>query len=114
MIDVGFDIISVCLFLMSGSVNIFLAGYCISLLKDMFAPISFGYLYDCIELQNGSKNAPIVLGLLDAISNIVSISLPVVIGVLWERYFYIILLSCGFFFAVAVGIGIFMLPKDNF
>ena len=113
LFDVGFDIISVCLFLVTGSVNFFLFGYCISLLKDMFAPISFGYLYDCIEWKNGSKNAPIVLGLLDAISNIVSISLPIVIGIFWEMYFYIILLGCGFLFAITVGIGLFFLPKDS-
>ena len=113
LFDVGFDIISVCLFLVTGSVNFFLFGYCISLLKDMFAPISFGYLYDCIEWKNGSKNAPIVLGLLDAISNIVSISLPIVIGIFWEMYFYIILLGCGVLFAITVGIGLFFLPKDS-
>lgn len=113
LFDVGFDIVSICLFLVPNGKVWFLVGYCISLLKDMFSPISFGYLYDCIEHNEGEKNAPTVLGVLDSISNIVSIFIPILIGAFWNKYFNGILGISMVLLILAVTSGILILPVNN-
>ena len=87
LFDVGFDIVSVALFLIPTGNFWFMTGYCISLLKDMFAPVSFGYLYDCVEVCQGDKNAPVVLGVIESFSNMLNIMFPLVIGALWMQFF---------------------------
>ena len=79
--DIAFDIVSALFFVISKNPLVFLIGYGISLLKDMFAPVSFGYMYHCIEKLGKPEDAPVVLGLLTTISNVANICIPIVVGI---------------------------------
>lgn len=113
LFDLGFDLLSIGLFLIPAGNFWFLAGYCISLLKDMFAPVSFGYLYDCVEVCHGDKNAPVVLGVIESFSNMLNIVFPLVIGILWTRYFYVVLVCSGVLLALVVAVGAAVFPGSR-
>lgn len=113
LFDVGFDILSVALFLIPTGNFWFMAGYCISLLKDMFAPVSFGYLYDCVEVCQGDKNAPVVLGVIESFSNMLNIMFPLVIGALWMKFFNGILVGCSVLLALVVAMGAVVFPGSK-
>ena len=113
LFDVGFDILSVALFLIPTGNFWFMAGYCISLLKDMFAPVSFGYLYDCVEVCQGDKNAPVVLGGIESFSNMLNIMFPLVIGALWMKFFNGILVGCSVLLALVVAMGAVVFPGSK-
>jgi len=110
--DIAFDIVSALFFVISKNPLVFLIGYGISLLKDMFAPVSFGYMYHCIEKLGKPEDAPVVLGLLTTISNVANICIPIVVGIYWKQCFVpILFLSAGCLFA-AVLVGAWILPTD--
>lgn len=110
--DIAFDIISALFFVISKNPFVFLAGYGISLLKDMFAPVSFGYMYQCIEKLGKPEDAPVVLGLLTTISNVANICIPLVVGIYWQQCFVPILLVSAGCLLVAVLVGTWILPVD--
>ncbi|MCM1258301.1 MAG: MFS transporter [Roseburia sp.] len=110
--DIAFDILSALFFVISENPLVFLAGYGISLLKDMFAPVSFGYMYHCIERLGEPEDAPIVLGLLTTISNVANICIPVVVGISWKQCFVPILFVNAGCLLLAVVVGICLLPVD--
>lgn len=111
--DIAFDILSALFFVISKNPLVFLAGYGISLLKDMFAPVSFGYMYHCIEKLGRPEDAPVVLGLLSTISNVANICIPILVGIYWKQCFVpILFVSAGCLF-VAVLAGIWILPGSK-
>lgn len=88
-------------------------GYGIALLKDMLAPISFSYVYDCLEKDDNRKIAPVKIGLLNTISNCLAIACPSIIGIAWKNYFNTILFLSGIILIIAVLSCCFVLPRDE-
>lgn len=78
----------------------------------MFAPVSFAYLYDCIDDKRSEGTAPITLGLLSTISNVVSILIPLVVGIYWNQYFHMILTASIICLTLAIFVGIRILPTE--
>lgn len=78
--DIGFDALPAMIFLLSHNVPVFVIGIILSMVKDVFASVSFAYFYDVFEDHNGT----IILGIVESFSSAVGIIMPVVIGWVWE------------------------------
>lgn len=78
--DIGFDALPAMIFLLSHNVPVFVIGIILSMVKDVFASVSFAYFYDVFEDRNGT----IILGIVESFSSAVGIIMPVVIGWVWE------------------------------
>lgn len=78
--DIGFDALPAIIFLMSHNVIIFVIGIILSMVKDVFASVSFAYFYDVFDDHNGT----IILGIVESFSSAVGIIMPVAIGWVWE------------------------------
>ena len=68
------------IFLLSQNVPLFVFGIILSMVKDVFASVSFAYFYDVFDDHNGT----IILGIVESFSSAVGIIMPVVIGWVWE------------------------------
>lgn len=78
--DIGFDALPAVIFLLSHNMIIFVIGIVLSMVKDVFASVSFAYFYDVFDDHNGT----IILGIVESFSSAVGIIMPVVIGWVWE------------------------------
>lgn len=78
--DIGFDALPAMIFLLSHNVPVFVLGIVLSMVKDVFASVSFAYFYDVFDDRNGT----IILGIVESFSSAVGIVMPVVIGWVWE------------------------------
>lgn len=78
--DIGFDALPAMIFLLSQNVPLFVFGIILSMVKDVFASVSFAYFYDVFDDHNGT----IILGIVESFSSAVGIIMPVVIGWVWE------------------------------
>ena len=78
--DIGFDALPAMIFLLSQNVPLFVFGIILSMVKDVFASVSFAYFYDVFDDHNGT----IILGIVESFSSVVGIIMPVVIGWVWE------------------------------
>jgi len=78
--DIGFDALPAIIFLLSHNVITFVLGIIFSMVKDVFASVSFAYFYDVFDDHNGT----IILGIVESFSSAVGIIMPVVIGWVWE------------------------------
>lgn len=78
--DIGFDALPAVIFLLSQNVILFVLGIILSMVKDVFASVSFAYFYDVFDDHNGT----IILGIVESFSSAVGIIMPVVIGWVWE------------------------------
>ncbi len=68
------------IFLLSHNVVVFIVGIILSMVKDIFASVSFAYFYDVFDDHNGT----IILGIVESFSSAVGIVMPVVVGWVWE------------------------------
>lgn len=80
VIDIAIDIVPALLLSFSSSNIVFLIGFIIVFLKDVFAPISFSYFYDCFS----EKDSSFYLGALESFSSILVVIFPIIISILWE------------------------------
>lgn len=78
--DIGFDVLPAMIFLLSHNVIVFSIGIILSMVKDIFASVSFAYFYDVFDDHNGT----IILGIVESFSSAVGIVMPVVVGWVWE------------------------------
>lgn len=78
--DIGFDVLPAMIFLLSRNVTVFVIGIILSMVKDIFASVSFAYFYDVFDDHNGT----IILGIVESFSSAIGIVMPVVIGWVWE------------------------------
>ena len=78
--DIGFDTIPALIFLLSHNVIVFIIGIVLSMVKDIFASVSFAYFYDVFDDHNGT----LVLGIVESFSSAVGIVMPVIVGWVWE------------------------------
>ena len=78
--DIGFDVLPAMIFLLSHNVVVFIVGIILSMVKDIFASVSFAYFYDVFDDHNGT----IILGIVESFSSAVGIVMPVVVGWVWE------------------------------
>lgn len=78
--DIGFDALPAMIFLLSRNVPLFVFGIVLSMVKDVFASVSFAYFYDVFDDHNGT----IILGIVESFSSAIGIVMPVVIGWVWE------------------------------
>lgn len=78
--DIGFDALPAMIFLLSHNVLVFVAGIVLSMVKDIFASVSFAYFYDVFDDHNGT----VILGIVESFSSAIGIIMPVVIGWVWE------------------------------
>ena len=78
--DIGFDALPAMIFLLSRSVPVFIAGIVLSMVKDIFASVSFAYFYDVFDDHNGT----IILGVVESFGSAIGIVMPVVVGWVWE------------------------------
>ena len=106
ILDILIDIIPCLLFALTRSVPIYILGIVISTIKDSFAPISFSYLYDCLDEETTIG----MVGMIESISNIVGIVSPVMIGLLWEFSYQAVFLLGAAACILAAVIGIKNLP----
>jgi len=81
LIDIFIDLIPALVFAFTRSMVFFVIAYVITVLKDVFAPISFSYFFDCFP----ESNAQFVLGLLSSIDGITSTVVPILVGFLWLK-----------------------------
>ncbi|MDE6053100.1 MAG: hypothetical protein K2G55_04935 [Lachnospiraceae bacterium] len=59
---------------------VFIIEMILSMVKDIFAPVSFAYFYDMFDDHNGT----IVLGIVESFSSAIGIIMPVIVGWIWE------------------------------
>ncbi|MDE5825248.1 MAG: MFS transporter, partial [Lachnospiraceae bacterium] len=78
--DIGFDTLPALIFLLSHNVIVFMIGIVLSMVKDIFASVSFAYFYDVFDDHNGT----IILGIVESFSSAVGIVMPVIVGWVWE------------------------------
>lgn len=78
--DIGFDALPTVIFLLSRSVPVFVIGIVLSMVKDIFASVSFAYFYDVFDDHNGT----IILGIAESFSSGIGIVMPVIVGWVWE------------------------------
>ncbi len=93
--DIAFDIIPCLLFAISDHFVTYILGVAVSTIKDAFAPISFAYLYECLD----EDTTVTMLGMIESASNALGIIVPVLVGLLWEysyrSVFLLGALACG-------------------
>lgn len=78
--DIGFDALPAMIFLFSRSVPVFIVGIILSMVKDIFASVSFAYFYDVFDDRSGTM----ILGIVESFSSAIGIVMPVLIGWVWE------------------------------
>lgn len=105
--DTAFDLIPAVIFAFTQSVPVFIIGILFTMLKDVFAPVSFAYFYDCFP----DEKAVAVMGLNSSVGNACSFFAPLLVGAVWAY-------SPRFTFGIgavsnliAVLIAVFMLPN---
>lgn len=111
--DFLMDVISLTLFLLPGQDFFLLAGYYISLFKDVLSPISFGYLYSCVEQKYGLHRIPSIFGLLNTYTNLLGVLFPILIGILWEKNMTEIFVASSLFYLALLYLGHSCLPEVN-
>ena len=102
--DIAIDIIPCLLFAISDHFIIYILGIAVSSIKDAFSPISFAYLYECLD----EDTTITMIGMIESASNILGIIVPVLIGFLWE-YSYRSVFLLG---AMACGLAVFISIKN--
>lgn len=106
IVDIAIDIIPCLLFAISDHFIIYILGIVVSTIKDAFAPISFAYLYECLD-----ENTTItMLGIIESASNILGILVPIIVGMLWEYSYRSVFLLGAVACGIAVIIGVKNLP----
>lgn len=80
IIDVGFDLIPIFIFIITTNYYMFIAALVLTALKDVFAPITFAYKYELF-----TEDGQLLISLLESITGIFTFVLPIVIGFLWKR-----------------------------
>lgn len=103
--DLAFDILPAAIFMVTNSVTLFIIGIVLTMIKDIFAPISFAYFFDCFEDSNGV----LILGLLSSVANALSFIIPLAIGVLWSasyKYVFFIAIAGNLIAAVIAALGL--------
>lgn len=80
MIDVGFDLIPIFIFIITTNYYMFIVALVLTALKDVFAPITFAYKYELF-----TKDGQLLISLLESITGIFTFVLPVVVGFLWKQ-----------------------------
>jgi MFS family permease len=106
IIDVGFDLIPIFIFIFTTNYYMFIVALVLSALKDVFAPITFAYKYELF-----TKDGQLLISLLESITGIFTFILPVVIGFLWKQIgknVFIIAFLAVFLATILA----FLLPKE--
>lgn len=80
IIDVGFDLIPIFIFIITTNYYMFIVALVLTALKDVFAPITFAYKYELF-----SEDGQLLISLLESITGIFTFVLPIVIGILWKQ-----------------------------
>ena len=92
-----FDLLSDCIpaliFAFTRSSELFIFGIFCSMLKDVFAPSSFAYFYDCFE----GDEAIFAQGVLGSVDSVLCLFLPALFGLFWAQHYQL------FFIIAAVG-----------
>ena len=78
--DIAFDCIPALLFMASKNIYVFAFAIILTMIKDMFAAVSFAYFYDIFPDERGTA----LLGLIASIDSIVGILMPILIGYIWK------------------------------
>ena len=78
--DIAFDCIPALLFMVSKNIYVFAFAIILTMIKDMFAAVSFAYFYDIFPDERGTA----LLGLIASIDSIVGILMPILIGYIWK------------------------------
>lgn len=107
--DIAFDSIPALLFMVSKNIYVFGFAIILTMIKDMFAAVSFAYFYDIFPDESGTA----LLGLIASIDSIVGILMPILIGYIWkvspQLVFGLGALGCG----IATLIAVLFLPSVN-
>ena len=80
IIDVGFDLIPILIFLNATNYYLFIAALVLTALKDVLAPITFAYKYELF-----TEDGQLFISLLESMMGVFTFVLPIVIGILWEQ-----------------------------
>lgn len=105
IIDVGFDLIPILIFIVTSNYFMFIVALVLTALKDVFAPITFAYKYELF-----TKDGQLLISLLESITGIFTFVLPVVVGCLWKQIGKNVFIIA--FVAVLIATLVaFMLPK---
>lgn len=109
LLDIFIDVIPALTFAFTGSTVFFIMAYIITVLKDVFAPVSFSYFFDCFP----KSNAQFVLGLLSSINGIVTTILPILVGFLWLKSHRLVFIVGAAGIVLAFIVALFVLPNVN-
>ncbi len=110
LIDIFVDLIPALTFAFTGSTVFFVIAYIITVLKDVFAPISFSYFFDCFP----ESNAQFVLGLLSSIDGVTSTIVPILVGFLWLKSYRLVFIVGAAGIVGAFLIALLVLPNVKF
>jgi len=91
--DLFSDCIPALIFAFTRSSGLFIFGIFCSMLKDVFAPSSFAYFYDCFE----GDEAIFAQGVLGSVDSALCLFLPTLFGLFWKQHYQL------FFIIAAVG-----------
>lgn len=80
--DITFDAIPALIFAFSNNQTIFLIGLFLSMIKDIFSPMTFGYIISRFSDEEGV----IALGFLGSVSSLMNVAFPSIFGLLWNSY----------------------------
>lgn len=107
VIDLGFDMIPAVMYATTGNRSVFVAAILISMLKDILAPISYAYFYDCFSDEDGTM----VLGVVSSVSNALGLVIPLFVSLLWTYSPRMVFLIGGLGSVTAAVIAAVMLPN---
>lgn len=107
VIDLAFDFLPALVFAFTHSAALFMIGMLLTMVKDILAPSSFAYFYDCFP----EKDVVVVQGLLSSISNFLSFVVPMLISILWMYSITITFVIGGVGTVFAAFVAIVMLPN---
>lgn len=107
IIDVGFDLIPIFIFIVTTNYYMFIIALVLTALKDVFAPITFAYKYELF-----TNDGQLLISLLESITGIFTFVFPVLVGFLWKQIGKNVFIIA--FVAVLIATLVaFMLPKKG-
>lgn len=78
--DIAFDAIPAFIFMLSQNIYLFGIAVVLTMVKDIFAPVSLAYFYEVFDDVNGN----VILGVTESFSSVVGIIMPLTVGLMWE------------------------------
>ncbi len=107
--DILLDCIPALVFVFSNSKELFLFALTLTLIKDIFAPVTFSYIISCFDDEEGIM----ALGVLGTLSSLFGMIFPSIFGLIWDSMYQIIFIIAAFLCLLAAVLAVVFLPDDE-